>query len=51
MERIRSGKLTTYEKVEVGIEETLFDDDDTKERSCTWSFDFSTGSSFGLLIL
>ena len=33
MERIRSGKLTTYEKVEVGIEETLFDDDGTHQRT------------------
>jgi len=52
MERIRSGKLTTYEKVEVGVEETLFDDDGTpKNGLALGALIFLLALPFGLLIL
>jgi len=52
MKRIRSGKLTTSEKIEVGIEETLFDDDGSpKNGLALGALIFLLALPFGLLIL
>jgi len=52
MERIRSGKLTTYEKIEVGVEETLFDDDGSpKNGLALGALIFLLALPFGILIL